>query len=89
MAQTKQQVIKPVFTKRYGTTSVGVFEREQETKNGSFKSYSVALQTSYKKDDKWVYKRISIVKNDLTDACAVLEAARVFFEDLPLKKKSA
>ncbi len=61
---------------RAGLVSAAVFERDVEGPNGPFKSQSIALQTSYKKDGEFVNNSLTIVTGNLDNAIKVLTQAR-------------
>ena len=61
---------------RAGLVSAAIFERDAEGPNGSFKSQSIALQTSYKKDGKFVNNSLTIVKGNLANTIQVLTEAQ-------------
>ena len=68
--------MQPIEKFRAGLVSAAIFEREVEGKNGPFKSHSIALQTSYKKDGEFVNNNLTIVEKNLTNAIEVLTKAR-------------
>ncbi len=65
--------MKPIKDFKAGFVEAAIFEQPVKGKNGEFKSYSVALQISYKKDDVWVHKKLTIVKKDLANTINVLQ----------------
>ncbi len=68
--------MQPIEKFRAGLVSAAVFEREAEGPTGPFKSHSIALQTSYKKDGKFVNNSLTIVKGNLDNTIKVLSEAR-------------
>ncbi len=67
--------MQPTEKFRAGLVSAAIFEREVKGPNGPFKSQSVALQTSYKKDGEFVNNSLTIVKGNLANAIKVLTQA--------------
>ena len=68
--------MQPTEKFRAGLVSAAIFERDAEGPNGPFKSQSIALQTSYKKDGEFVNNSLTIVKGNLSNAIKVLTEAR-------------
>jgi len=68
--------MQPTEKFRAGLVSAAIFEREVEGPNGTFKSQSIALQTSYKKDGEFVNKNLTIISGNLDNAIKVLTEAR-------------
>ena len=67
--------MQPIEKFRAGLVSAAIFEREVEGPLGPFKSQSIALQVSYKKDDEFVNNNLTIVKGNLANAIKVLTQA--------------
>jgi len=63
---------KPIRQLRSGNRSVSVFDGE--------KGKSFVLQISYKKDDQWINKFLSIYENEIDSVIAMLKAIR--YDDL-------
>ena len=68
--------MQPIEKFRAGLVSAAVFEREAKGPDGPFKSQSIALQTSYKKDGEFVNNSLTIVMKNLDNAIKVLTQAR-------------
>lgn len=76
---------QPIKKFQAGLIKAAIFEREVQGQNGAFKSQSVALQTSYKKDGEWVNKSLTIVKKNLANTIQVLQQVAEYLEN-PLEE---
>ncbi len=68
--------MQPIEKFRAGLVSAAIFEREIQGQNGPFKSQSIVLQTSYKKDGEFVNNSLTIVKKNLDNTIRVLIQAQ-------------
>ena len=66
---------QPIEKIKAGLVSAAIFERDVQGKDGKFKSQSIALQQSYKKDGEFVNNNLTIVKKNLANTIKVLREA--------------
>ncbi|MAG77596.1 MAG: hypothetical protein CL811_12640 [Colwelliaceae bacterium] len=75
---------QPIYKKKSGQLETAVWERDLVKDGQTFKSQSVSLQKSWKKDDEWKRASISLTIPDVHRAILLLEDVR---RELLLKKE--